>query len=1377
MACEINNIQDSTLKKLITDNGEEGIKKYLNIISPIIKKFDISASINKDTALQLIRELDDYNLSNGENHYYKLGNDVANEKMILNNSSNLMLLNFNINFGEKFINQSYKYSEGNVKPEDEEIIEDPDMGVENESNDIDDYDPSSEYSDLNEEVYNESTLNEEPIYEDDLNLEFEDPLDYISDHIFDDGFDLRDAYGDNIFDDDYAFFTDSPINVNLRSAIGTIAEKIKSRSDDLKSLISKLENRISDVNNEMKSIGKSQEGIDRIAELSKKLDNHEKNLHELRSQLYNLFKNKTIKNLSELYDKSASWINSIIYSKNPRAEELLAASSAISMWQNLGNFFEKKMTLDKKTLDGILAIQGKSYNTSFDYLHRKVIPSFIKNIGKDLYDLIIPDRNLSNESDISSYGGKTLGGLGHYTGKPVVNLLHKFLSSASQRSTNEFFGTANEIRQLFKDLKDNGLSFKDLLSIDDDGKWDGNMLARYSKTYYNFKEKLDQEFEEKINKIKYSKAENTDVLLLKEIKKKSSAIKNNVYTINPEDCLTEAGKKKVKARLVEITDDENYSDLLIEEAVEKYNNWKDLHNNLIDEEKENVANGKDAEESIVFIDENLKNTSPIEYHNYVYNNGDSLDDLRTFNTISKYITEVPLRVDENNNSLGNYDNRFDLNVKSNPTMLGFYNKYADIFAKHLAYLPGYASTKIDGTFIPNIKKGMMASMLKNGMKGIPSSMSETLIESITSGNGMQLQYLDENGNPRNIIPVRYLKDISADYKSDNLEESLIEFSKMAIAHKHLSAIEDYTLLIKNMVENMHENVLRADGTIDVAASNKNVKNKNDLTNLKKLIDHVLNNVLYNKSSEKEAVSGKKVFDPTKKMISVADPAKAIVIIKKFNDLVSKFGQEAAVIKIVKEYPSLVTVESEKTAYKNMVKILDDMEFSHDNGDITKEDFNYKSSIYNKFLDNLGKNVVGSKIVDGLITFGAYKVFAYNPFPAVANIGSGIVQIMSHAAGRTEFTPNEAINGIMHATKSLKNTVNSSGRSNNKLYNLGMRYGLLPEHYGGDSNNAGFNVSALSPMGWLSEGDYILRLGVLDAMMHNQKVEDLTGRERSLIEAFNADGSWNEKEFGVDEDWGARPESLVGNRKMSTFISKSKFVSQLLYGNMSKETSPAIKRYALGRLVSQYRLSWLADGVYARFAPRSELGVLERDFEGTYRTLYNFVNKEGFISGTTQLSKVFLKLLLFQGESSFDGIKLLGKDKKLFMANVRKQLYEFKTLLLLMSAYLLISASMDDDDKESKKWKYMMLNTSNKIIQDITFYMNPMSFKTTTDNLIPALGIMVDYEKFGEGFIKHLEGNSYYDDESVKKKFARTLPIINVLYKIEDRAAGVIQNKQ
>ena len=112
----------------------------------------------------------------------------------------------------------------------------------------------------------------------------------------------------------------------------------------------------------------------------------------------------------------------------------------------------------------------------------------------------------------------------------------------------------------------------------------------------------------------------------------------------------------------------------------------------------------------------------------------------------------------------------------------------------------------------------------------------------------------------------------------------------------------------------------------------------------------------------------------------------------------------------------------------------------------------------------------------------------------------------------------------------------------------------------------------------------------------------------------------------------------------------------------------------------------------------------------------------------------------------------------------------------MSAYLLVSASMDDDDKESKKWKYMMLNTSNKIIQDITFYINPMSFKTTTDNLIPALGIMVDYEKFWSAFVKHLEGNTYSDEESVKKKFARTLPVFNVLYKIEDRAAGIIQNK-
>jgi hypothetical protein len=520
----------------------------------------------------------------------------------------------------------------------------------------------------------------------------------------------------------------------------------------------------------------------------------------------------------------------------------------------------------------------------------------------------------------------------------------------------------------------------------------------------------------------------------------------------------------------------------------------------------------------------------------------------------------------------------------------------------------------------------------------------------------------------------------------------------------------------------------------------------------------------------------KLYDPNKKIISVVNPQHAINILPEFNILVSKYGIEAAINKMLKTYPTLVTLETEKIAGDKIIKLLSDLEFDYDEDRITKESYEYKKNVYKQFIDSIGSNYVLSQIGDVAITIGAHKAFGYNPVPPITNLAFGIAQILSHSAGGQDFTISEGIAGVMNAIASLKNTVSDGSRAENKLYNFIKRYKILPENYGGDAGSTKYNMNALTPLGALSASDYILRAGVTDSILHNTKVIDKNGIERSVFEAYNNDGSWNVEEFGENNDWGADSGSLVGNKELLSLIKKINYINQMLHGNMAKETTTMIKRHILGRMISQYRMSWLADSVYARFGKKKYVGALGRDVEGTYRTMFNFVGQEGVIPGVAKLTKIFAKLLLFQGESSFDGIKILKKDRELFMANIRKQFFEIKTMLILYGAYLLLSASLDDDDKESKKWKYMMLNISNKVIQDITFYINPISFKTTTDNLVPAFGLLLDVQKFGSSMAKHLSNNPYYTDENVNERFFKMFPYLNVYYKIRDRSEGEIQNK-
>jgi len=1386
MTCKIKDIKDPTLKRLVSTYGEEGIKTYLNLASNVLNKFERTSTLTKVDAVNLVKSLAEYSSSVGENHFYTLNGVAVSTNDILRSKQNSFNLKLNIDFGEKYTSQKYQYTKENIPSGDniEEGLPDDTDSEDPVEADIDsiidddliDYVPESEVEDNVDDTIGEEFVSG------DNDEEYDGELNYIEENILDeeDLFTLENEYDPAaLYEDDFsrAFFKDSPLEVNLKMGLNFVIDRIKARNAELYRLIGKVENRIKEIESQINLLGKTDANMNELAALIQKKEHHEKNLVIMQTKLSTLASKKNIANLDALYEKNAAWINSILNSKNPGAEELKAVGEAISMWQNLRNVFGGRMRLDKKTLEGVLSVQRKAFNADFDKLHSKILPSFIKKVGKDMFGLEIPTSAVSRESDIGTIGAYSLG-LAHYSDKPIVNLLHKFITSANSKSHNEYFDAANRIKSLFAKLKEAGLNFKDMLSTDENGNWDGGIISRFTKSYYTFRKTIDKDFVEKINDIKYGNKKDSAAKMLREVKRKSEALKSNVYTINTKLLSTEHGLNKLFNELNNITHDEKYSKQLIEEAKVKQQSWTELYDHIEEREKELVASGKSEAESESFLNEYRKNTSPSEYYNYIYNDTASEDDIRMFGDIDKHIVEVPIRNSSSGKDLLSYDNRFVNKILSNPKMLEFYDAHASELTKYASYLPGYASKDIDGTFIPNVRKELLNKLLKGSLRGIPTTLSGRLMSAVTSRNGMQLEFLDGDGNPKNVIPMQYLRNLDVAEKSDNLEGNLIEFAKMAITYKHLSAIEDYALLIKSAIDDKSFGriILKADGTIDVANTKKSNGGEDKLHNLRKLIDHVINNNLYNKSSDKEGVSAKKIYDDNIKIISINDPKKAINILVDFNDLVAKLGKEAAINKILKKYPSLVTLETEKIAGGKILKLIDDLTWAYDNGEITKEDFDYKISVYKQFTDSTGSNFVWSQAGDILITGAAIKTFAFNPFPAVTNILFGSINFFSHAAGRSEFTPKEALASWGRAMSSLKKTAGSKNLTNNKIHNIAVRNGILAENYGGDAGANKYSTKFFSAFGWLSEGDYILRTSVMDAMMHHTKMTDINGKERNLIDAFNVDGSWNAKEFGENNDWGSNSESILGNKELLAFMNKVKFINQLLHGNMAKESSIMLKRSIVGRLVAQYRMSWLADGVYTRFAPRQSLGVLGRDFEGTYTTMLKFVQREGLFSGIAQMGSIFAKLAMFKGEASFDGIKLLTKDKQLFISNLRKQFIEIKVLLTLAAAYLLLSASLDDDDKETKRWKYLLMNNMNNTIKDITFFIDPRSFKTTTDNLIPALGFLDDYRKLMTTFYHHLLGDPYYNDQQVKERFIKTFPILNVYYKFRDRSTGIPQNK-
>ena len=485
----------------------------------------------------------------------------------------------------------------------------------------------------------------------------------------------------------------------------------------------------------------------------------------------------------------------------------------------------------------------------------------------------------------------------------------------------------------------------------------------------------------------------------------------------------------------------------------------------------------------------------------------------------------------------------------------------------------------------------------------------------------------------------------------------------------------------------------------------------------------------------------------------------------------KIGKELANKKIQELYKDNVIIINEKDAYKDLKDKLMDNDDELDNGTITKVVHDSREKTIMNTMANMGRNLVISKGLDSLVQFGYLKSFAYNIFPAFANDIFGDIAIMNWASGRQDFNPTQARWALIEARISVMKAIKTSSTLNNKIINLAMQLGITSDSTEGNAKDKSYNLNILNPFGFLSSGDSKNRMATMAAFMRNQKMTDLTGKERELWDAFNADGSWNVAEFGDKKGWNDSSDNIESNSELFRMQNKIRQLNKDIHGNMDTDTMPSVKRHVVGRLLSQYRLSWMVEGIANRFESKRYDEILERNTEGKYVTTFKYVKEKGIATGLSTM----LKLMAFQGEAAFSGQRMKAEDKAMIIANVRRTLHEMYYYAAMWAVYLALSASLDDDD-EMKGAKYIALNTIYRTMGDISFYFNPGTVNQIINNPIPIMGIMTDFTRFTNDIKKNMAGDEYYDESIIFRDFARQIPVINMFQKFQYRSDKLLMNQ-
>jgi hypothetical protein len=662
-----------------------------------------------------------------------------------------------------------------------------------------------------------------------------------------------------------------------------------------------------------------------------------------------------------------------------------------------------------------------------------------------------------------------------------------------------------------------------------------------------------------------------------------------------------------------------------------------------------------------------------------------------------------------------YDEKYEYIQKTEP-LKKIYDDYSAIMKELKGYLPVYVQWDMYDNFLPAVEKHLMED---TSIKDYAASMGRRVMDSISATEFEQ--------DKKRRIPIRYVyRQPEAEMYSRDLIRIAELFGIMALHYRHFAAVKDAVDMGEIILTNIH-----------IERSKANNTDQEILTNTLKALEYAKDYLMYQKTRDLEGNTGMKLYSP--------NPVVHRQIVKKVKDLLIQRAE------------------------------LEDRMLDPQPGD-SMTHLSAKMETIDKELteyEKMGQNVYLSKLGDRLIGINQLKALAFNPFSGFANLAFGMASMSIYANGNKDFTMKTAMKAMGMMTNSTRKyfTFGKGGNAmTNKIMALMERSGMMGDivdsQYG-ESNLASRKnkvKKALDPYTFLRSSDYYMKGSIMIATMLETKVEVTTesGEKKTipLWEAFDENGKWLYKE---DPAWYSA--DVTQQQSWEKFRNRTIRISQIIMGNMDKNSPKQMNKYILGRLIGQFRASWLTEGWAARWAEEKFDQQLDRKIKGRYRT-YMDIGMEGSIKVMLrQFAGWFGNTDYFSGVTMTNGRKLANSEVD--MDNMRRNFTGMMWTLSMMGAVLALTAVMgegDDDDSITKESLMIILNMMNRVNQDLQFYSSPDVANNLVRNTIPAFDVINDYIKAVKATKKAIMSEDY-DWDQAALKWTKATPYLNQINRV------------
>lgn len=729
------------------------------------------------------------------------------------------------------------------------------------------------------------------------------------------------------------------------------------------------------------------------------------------------------------------------------------------------------------------------------------------------------------------------------------------------------------------------------------------------------------------------------------------------------------------------------------------------------------------------------------------------------------------------------DKNFDAMVKNFPEVLHFYNVMVDIMEEGRAEI-GDISGYLTGLSIPLMREGFFKEMFQGGLH-LPKLM-DSLKEAISVQNQEIYQQENLHQDVDGIVNTKQINmnavtmhgiqkqvkeellRLQQDFVDQNGEEAL---TKEVKAELRKDAIDNvYTKSSSNLV-----------GIVSMLALNiQTIKAKRAIEPQIKLVSSFMKNgeLLNGKFDQNNAVKAMEYF-----------------LDKEFYGIspIEKIGKGGTKVLTAEQREALDRLEEEAVEIDNRIFELEGKE---NRGEILSqpeqaelEAAKKRREALEKEAENIGRNLKGSKVLDGAISLTQLIGIGFSPITAVGNVGIGYIANQIRAAEGRDYdgmSLGKAYSYLMGNTARFWTFGLSkralSSKHGDKIRTLidrnQMVSSIFDEIHHNTSKLTGKNKGAFRASHLMERSEFINQAAIMVAMMLDTEVKLKDGTIITLYDAYNADGDINPDVVS----YRTKGKEDFAEWNSSEFFQYVKHIVEEVHGDYNH--SVMLKKFAAGRLVSTFR-TWMYRTYSDRYSPEHYDSIAGYTRKGKYLSASPFVRHIPLIGkfvpplviagtgldkfagslvpknvrkkiglpeqsvGTTELLSGLGKALTASVGVYGDFFKALVKPTRyksrfkesldergyseVDAANISSVFSEWfiRTQLALISL-LLYSLYDDDDDNETKKSAIILaLNLSRRFEADLNLYSDPRESGRTLDQPIPALRLSKNLDRMSD----------------------------------------------